>query len=150
MKIIAITALMLTATTATASDKYVTHAELTKVDREDHRLKAGYVQGDTLVLVTEDQPRGQTRRRVKVDVSSLKGSNGKDAVAPLGALSLAAASASFTGDGIGFGLAVSNYSKPELSVVLGFTTGDRSRITLGLTANTNDQYTISAGLGFNF
>ena len=78
------------------------------------------------------------------------GENGKDAVAPLGSLSFAAATASFYGDGIGFGLSDSNYGGLEGSIVLGFDLDYNWRVVAGVTTDFKDKVAASAGLGYSF
>ena len=83
-------------------------------------------------------------------VDGAAGVNGKDAVAPLGSLSFAAASASFYGDGIGFGLSASNYSDLEGSIVLGFDLDYNWRVVAGITTDFKDRTAVSVGLGYSF
>ena len=83
-------------------------------------------------------------------VDGAAGVNGKDAVAPLGSLSFAAATASFYGDGIGFGLSASNYSDLEGSIVLGFDLDYNWRVVAGITTDFNDRTSVSVGLGYSF
>ena len=78
------------------------------------------------------------------------GANGKDAVAPLGSLSFAAATASFSGDGIGFGLSDSNYGGLEGSIVLGFDLDYNWRVVAGVTTDFKDKVAASVGLGYSF
>jgi len=82
--------------------------------------------------------------------SGAAGVNGKDAVAPLGSLSFAAATASFYGDGIGFGLSDSNYTGLEGSIVLGFDLDYNWRVVAGVTTDFRDKVAASAGLGYSF
>lgn len=82
--------------------------------------------------------------------SGAAGVNGKDAVAPLGSLSFAAATASFYGDGIGFGLSDSNYAGLEGSIVLGFDLDYNWRVVAGVTTDFKDKVAASAGLGYSF
>jgi len=83
-------------------------------------------------------------------VSGTNGNDGKDAIAPLGSLSFAAASASFYGDGIGFGLSNSNYGSLEGSIVMGFDLDYNWRIVGGLTTDFNGRTAVSVGLGYSF
>jgi hypothetical protein len=78
------------------------------------------------------------------------GADGKDAIAPLGSLSFAAASASFYGDGIGFGLSASNYSSLEGSIVLGFDLDNGWRMVGGITTDFNKKTAVSVGIGYSF
>lgn len=78
------------------------------------------------------------------------GLDGRDAVASLGALSLTAATSSFYGNGIGFGLSASNYSGLEGSVGLGTYLGDGGRLVIGITTDFNDRHAASVGAGFSF
>lgn len=82
--------------------------------------------------------------------SGAAGVNGKDAVAPLGSLSFAAATASFYGDGIGFGLSDSNYSGLEGSIVLGFDLDYNWRVVAGVTTDFKKRHAASVGLGYSF
>ena len=78
------------------------------------------------------------------------GQDGKDAVAPLGSLSFAAASASFYGDGVGFGLSNSNYGSLEGSIVFGFDLDNDWRVVVGITTDFNDRHAVSVGVGVSF
>ena len=78
------------------------------------------------------------------------GVNGKDAVAPLGSLSFAAATASFSGDGIGFGLSDSNYGGLEGSIALGFDLDYNWRIVAGVTTDFKKRHAASVGVGYSF
>ncbi len=78
------------------------------------------------------------------------GKDGRDAVTPLGSLSFAAASSSFYGDGIGFGLSDSNYGGLEGSFVLGKNLGGGWRTVVGLTTDFNKRHAASVGVGFSF
>jgi len=78
------------------------------------------------------------------------GSNGLDAVAPLGSLSFAAATASFSGDGIGFGLSDSNYGGLEGSIALGFDLEYNWRVVVGVTTDFKKRHAASAGVGYSF
>ncbi len=82
--------------------------------------------------------------------SGAAGMNGKDAVAPLGSLSFAAATASFSGDGIGFGLSDSNYGGLEGSIVLGFDLDYNWRVVAGVTTDFKKRHAASVGLGYSF
>lgn len=79
-----------------------------------------------------------------------KGDKGKDAIAPLGSLSFSAASASFYGNGVGFGLSASNYSVIEGSIVLGFDLDNDWRVVTGITTDFNNRHAVSVGAGFSF
>lgn len=83
-------------------------------------------------------------------VSGTNGNDGKDAIAPLGSLSFVAASASFYGDGIGFGLSNSNYGSLEGSIVMGYDLDYNWRIVGGLTTDFNGRTAVSVGLGYSF
>ena len=98
----------------------------------------------------EQGPRGVAGDDGQDGAQGLTGSNGKDAVAPLGSLSFAAATASFYGDGIGFGLSASNYSDLEGSIVLGFDLDYNWRVVAGITTDFNDRTAVSVGLGYSF
>lgn len=78
------------------------------------------------------------------------GKDGKDAVAPLGSLSFAAATASFSGDGIGFGLSDSNYGGLEGSIALGFDLDYNWRIVAGVTTDFKKRHAASVGVGYSF
>jgi hypothetical protein len=78
------------------------------------------------------------------------GKNGKNAIAPLGSLSFAAASASFSGNGIGFGLSASNYSPVEGSIVVGVDLGNNWRAVAGVTTDFNKRHAASVGVGVSF
>ena len=78
------------------------------------------------------------------------GAAGKNAVAPLGSLSFAAASASFYGNGIGFGLSASNYSSIEGSIVVGTDLGNNWRAVAGITTDFNKRHAVSVGVGVSF
>jgi hypothetical protein len=78
------------------------------------------------------------------------GKNGKNAIAPLGSLSFAAASASFSGNGMGFGLSASNYSSVEGSVVVGVDLGNNWRAVAGVTTDFNKRHAASVGVGVSF
>jgi hypothetical protein len=78
------------------------------------------------------------------------GKNGKNAVAPLGSLSFAAASASFSGNGMGFGLSASNYSPVEGSIVVGVDLGNNWRAVAGVTTDFNKRHAASVGVGVSF
>lgn len=78
------------------------------------------------------------------------GKDGRDAVAPLGSLSLAAATASFSGDGIGFGLSDSNYGGLEGSIALGFDLEYNWRVVVGVTTDFKKRHAASIGLGLTF
>tara|TARA_R110000737_G_scaffold72378_1_gene100880 strand:- start:5497 stop:5976 length:480 start_codon:yes stop_codon:yes gene_type:complete len=78
------------------------------------------------------------------------GATGKGAVAPLGALSFSSASASFYGDGIGFGLSNSNYGSLEGSIVVGYDLGYDWRVVAGITTDFNDKHAVSVGVGYSF
>ena len=79
-----------------------------------------------------------------------RGDAGKDAVAPLGALSFAAASASFYSDGMGFGLSGSTYSSLEGSIVFGFDLDNDWRVVAGITTDLKGKTAGSVGVGFSF
>ena len=79
-----------------------------------------------------------------------KGDTGKAAVAPLGALSFAAASASFYGDGIGFGLSNSNYGSLEGSIAFGFDLDNDWRVVAGITTDFKGKTAGSIGVGVSF
>ena len=79
-----------------------------------------------------------------------KGDAGKDAVAPLGSLSFAAASASFYGDGMGFGLSNSNYGSLEGSIVFGFDLDNDWRVVAGVTTDFKGKTAGSIGVGVSF
>tara|TARA_R110002126_G_scaffold277785_1_gene423858 strand:- start:588 stop:1067 length:480 start_codon:yes stop_codon:yes gene_type:complete len=79
-----------------------------------------------------------------------KGDAGKDAVAPLGALSFAAASASFYGYGMGLGLSNSNYGNLEGSIVFGFDLNNNWRVVSGVTTDFNERTAGSVGVGVSF
>lgn len=78
------------------------------------------------------------------------GKDGKDAVAPLGSLSFAAATASFSGDGIGFGLSDSNYGGLEGSIALSFDLDYNWRIVAGVTTDFKKRHAASVGVGYSF
>ena len=78
------------------------------------------------------------------------GTNGKDAVAPLGSLSFSAASSSFYGSGVGFGLSDSNYSGLEGSIVLGFDLDNDWRVVVGVTTDFNSRHAASVGAGISW
>jgi len=71
-------------------------------------------------------------------------------VAPLGALSFSAASATFSGNGIGFGLSASNYSDLEGSVVFGIDLSNNWRSVAGITTDFNNRHAATVGFGFSF
>jgi len=79
-----------------------------------------------------------------------KGDTGKAAAAPLGSLSFAAASASFYGDGMGFGLSNSNYGSLEGSIVFGFDLDNDWRVVAGITTDFNGKVAGSIGVGVSF
>ena len=83
-------------------------------------------------------------------VDGEKGDTGRAAVAPLGSLSFAAASASFYGDGVGFGLSASNYSSLEGSVVFGFDLGNDWRVVAGVTTDFKGRIAGSVAVGVSF
>ena len=83
-------------------------------------------------------------------VDGSDGRDGADAVAPLGSLSFAAASASFYGDGVGFGLSDSTYGDLEGSVVFGFDLDNDWRVVVGITTDFNDRHAVSVGVGVSF
>lgn len=76
--------------------------------------------------------------------------DGKDAVAPLGALSFAAATATFSGNGMGFGLSASNYSAVEGSIVFGIDLGNNWRAVGGITTDFNNRHAATVGVGVSF
>lgn len=78
------------------------------------------------------------------------GADGADAVAPLGSLSFAAASASFYGDGVGFGLSNSTYGDLEGSVVFGFDLDNDWRVVAGITTDFKGKTAGSIGVGVSF
>ena len=78
------------------------------------------------------------------------GRDGADAVAPLGSLSFAAASASFYGDGMGFGLSNSTYGDLEGSVVFGFDIGGDWHVVAGITTDFKGKTAGSIGVGVSF
>ena len=78
------------------------------------------------------------------------GRNGADAVAPLGSLSFAAASASFYGDGMGFGLSNSTYGDLEGSVVFGFDIDGDWHVVAGITTDFKGKTAGSIGVGVSF
>ena len=80
----------------------------------------------------------------------LTGAAGKGAVAPLGSLSFAAASASFYGDGMGFGLSGSTYSSLEGSIVFGLNFDNDWRVVAGITTDLKGKTAGSVGVGFSF
>ncbi len=82
--------------------------------------------------------------------SGADGSDGVDAVAPLGSLSFAAASATFYGDGVGFGLSNSNYGDLEGSVVFGFDIDNDWRVVSGITTDFKGKTAGSIGVGVSF
>lgn len=153
-----------------------TQAELNRVDREDHRVVDASVNSDgKLVLHSQDMD-GGSKRNLATDVqitgqdgtngedgasgadgkkgtngtNGKDGASGKDAVAPLGALSFSAASATFSGNGIGFGLSASNYSDLEGSVVFGIDLGNNWRTVAGITTDFNNRHAATVGVGFSF
>ncbi len=83
-------------------------------------------------------------------VDGVDGAAGRDAVAPLGSLSFSAASASFYGNGIGFGLSASNYSSAEGSIVVGADLGNNWRAVAGITTDFNNRHAVSVGVGVSF
>ena len=93
---------------------------------------------------------GQKGAKGDTGTAGINGSDGKDAIAPLGSLSFAAASASFYGDGIGFGLSNSNYGSLEGSIVMGYDLDYNWRIVGGLTTDFNGRTAVSVGLGYSF
>ena len=82
--------------------------------------------------------------------NGVDGTNGKDAVAPLGSLSFSAASSSFYGSGVGFGLSDSNYSGLEGSIVLGFDLDNDWRVVVGVTTDFNSRHAASVGAGISW
>ena len=82
--------------------------------------------------------------------NGVDGTDGKDAVAPLGSLSFSAASSSFYGSGIGFGLSDSNYSGLEGSIVLGFDLDNDWRVIVGVTTDFNSRHAASVGAGVSW
>ena len=78
------------------------------------------------------------------------GSDGVDGVTPLGSLSFAAASASFYGDGMGFGLSGSTYSSLEGSIIFGFNFDNDWRVVAGITTDFNGKTAGSIGVGVSF
>ena len=78
------------------------------------------------------------------------GADGADAVAPLGSLSFAAASASFYGDGMGFGLSNSTYGDLEGSVVFGFDIDGDWHVVAGITTDFEGKTAGSVGIGVSF
>lgn len=156
-----------------------TQAELNRVDREDHRVVDASVNSDgKLVLHSQDMDGGSKRNLTtnaqitgqdgtngkdgssgadgKKGANGTNGTNGKDgvagkdAVAPLGSLSFSAASATFSGNGIGFGLSASNYSDLEGSVVFGIDLGNNWRAVAGITTDFNNRHAATVGVGFSF
>tara|TARA_R110002153_G_scaffold247154_1_gene403161 strand:- start:699 stop:1247 length:549 start_codon:yes stop_codon:yes gene_type:complete len=132
-----------------------TQAELNRVDQEDHRVVDATVNADgVLVLHSQDMDGGSKRNLVTgaqiTGQDGTDGTDGKDAVAPLGSLSFAAASASFYGDGMGFGLSASNYGSLEGSVVIGFDLDNNWRVVGGITTDFNDRHAVSVGVGVSF
>lgn len=83
-------------------------------------------------------------------INGADGSDGADAVAPLGSLSFAAASASFYGDGVGFGLSNSTYGDLEGSVVFGFDINADWRVVVGITTDFKGKTAGSIGVGVSF
>ena len=79
-----------------------------------------------------------------------KGDTGKAAVSPLGSLSFAAASATFYGDGMGFGLSNSNYGSLEGSVVFGFDLSNDWRVVAGITTDFKGKTAGSVAVGVSF
>jgi len=78
------------------------------------------------------------------------GRNAADAVAPLGSLSFAAASASFYGDGMGFGISNSTYGDLEGSVVFGFVIDGDWHAVAGITTDFKGNTAGSVGVGVSF
>ena len=80
----------------------------------------------------------------------ITGAIGAAGAAPIGPLSFAAASAAFSGNGIGLGLSASNYSDLELAVVVGFEINNNLRAVAGVTSDFNGNVAGSAAVGFSF
>lgn len=95
-------------------------------------------------------PQGEQGNDGTDGTNGVDGFNGADAVAPLGTLSFAAASASFCGDGIGFGLSDSTYGSLEGSVVFGFDIDGGWRVVAGITTDFKDKTVGSVGVGVSF
>ena len=70
--------------------------------------------------------------------------------APLGSLSFAAASATFYGDVVGFGLSSSTYGDLEGSLVFGFEIDNDWRVVSGITTDFKGKTAGSIGVGVSF
>lgn len=129
-----------------------TQSELNRVDQEDHRVVNATVNSDgVLVLHSQDMDGGSKRNLVTdAQITGQDGTDGQDAVAPLGSLSFSAAEASFYGDGIGFGLSDSNYGGLEGSIVIGFYLDNDWRVVAGVTTDFNDRHAVSVGVGVSW
>jgi hypothetical protein len=93
---------------------------------------------------------GSTGATGATGAAGAAGSNGVDSVAPLGSLSFTAASASFYGDGMGFGLSNSNYGSLEGSIVFGFDLDNDWRVVAGITTDFKGKVAGSVGVGVSF
>ena len=82
--------------------------------------------------------------------SGSDGVDGRDGANALGSLSFAAASATFYGDGMGFGLSNSNYGDLEGSVVFGFDIDADWRVVAGITTDFKGKTAGSIGVGVSF
>ena len=93
---------------------------------------------------------GQTGAQGTQGAEGATGDAGKDAVAPLGSLSFAAATSAFYGDGMGFGLSNSNYGSLEGSIVFGFDLDNDWRVVAGITTDFKGKTAGSVGVGVSF
>ena len=83
-------------------------------------------------------------------INGTNGADGRDGANALGSLSFAAASSSFYGDGMGFGLSNSNYGDLEGSVVFGFDIDADWRVVAGITTDFKGNTAGSIGVGVSF
>lgn len=93
--------------------------------------------------------KGEKGDRGKRGKRGKKGKDGKDAVAPMSGLSLVAATSTFSGDGIGFGVATNNGSL-EVSVAGGAQISDTGRVVIAITFDDTGRSEASAGIGWSF
>ena len=129
-----------------------TQSELHRVDQEDHRVVNATVNSDgVLVLHSQDMDGGSKRNLITdAQIIGQDGTDGQDAVAPLGSLSFAAATSAFYGDGMGFGLSNSNYGSLEGSIVFGFDLDNDWRVVAGITTDFKGKVAGSVGVGVSF
>jgi len=143
MKTIITTALILTSTSVYAQDQ-------TALNTQAIQDLVSYSQANRSGGAGNYEAINANANTIASNASAIEVIAERPAVSPLGSLSFAAASATFYGDGMGFGLSNSNYGSLEGSVVFGFDLSNDWRVVAGITTDFKGKTAGSVAVGVSF